>query len=288
MTFLKFRALRSAAIFGAISLSVINFAASENECNKQSEISSKAHVETARFVGKPKKDHPILLVFFHGLGHHFDKAKQWVKQFEKKDGSVKAIVFHYDEAQLTDFVDKINTTLSEIHSAEEHGKKSEIVAQKEMELLPILRGLFLKNMDLVRKQFNGIPLENIVIVGNSLGGLLASTLVEVLGNNDLGQVQAVLTSMAPPVGFVNCRVHDENQTLLPWIIHTEMGTKDHIFVNGADQMMRCCQVFKGLNAEEQKRITCSTHDGDHVSSKEFLAKIRETLSTLVERQKADA
>lgn len=244
-----------------------------------------------KFVKKPQANKPILLVFFHGLGRDLIATQEWAeKNFTRKDEkgveTVKTLVLDYDAAGFSEFNAKIQSVLNDINKQNHNGDKADIVAQKELELLPELRKLFIKNMNKIQDQFGGIPMENIVLVGHSLGGLLASTLMEVLGNNELDQVQSLLTSMSPPVGFVNCKFdHDvSNSTLLPWIVHNEMGTKDPIFVNGAEQMKRCCQVFTKLNDEGQSHITCSTHDGEHVATKKFKKNIREAIDIALARQ----
>lgn len=263
----------------------------------QSAIAEDAACEVAvaqhegKFVKKPQANKPILLVFFHGLGRDLIATQTWAeKNFARKDEkgneTVKTLVLDYEAAGLAEFNAKIQSVLNDINKQAEDGNKADIVAKKEMELLPELRELFINNINKIKKQLNDIPMENIVLVGHSLGGLLASTLMEVLGNNELDQVQSLLTSMSPPAGFVNCKFDNDlsNTTLLPWIIHNEMGTKDPIFVNGAEQMKRCCQVFAKLNDEGQSHITCSTHDGEHVATKKFKTNIHETLDIALARQ----
>jgi len=244
-----------------------------------------------KFVKKPQANKPILLVFFHGLGRDLIATQAWAeKNFARKDEKgkeiVKTLVLDNEAAGLAAFNAKIQSVLNEINKQEHNGDKADIVAKKELELLPELRKLFVENINEIQGQFGDIPMENIVLVGHSLGGLLASTFMEVLGNNALDQVQSILTSMSPPVGFVNCKFdHDiSNSTMLPWIIHNEMGTKDPIFVNGAEQMKRCCQVFAKLTDDGQSHITCSTHEGEHVATKKFKKNIHEAIDIALARQ----
>jgi predicted esterase len=245
-----------------------------------------------KFVKKPQADKPILLVFFHGLGRDLKSTQTWAEKTfartdEKGNETVKTLVLDYKAAGLLEFNQKIQSVLNDINKQNDDANKADIVAKNELELLPELRQLFVDNIKDIQDQFGDIPMENIVLVGHSLGGLLASTFMEVLGNGKLGQVQSLLTSMSPPVGFMHCRFdHDiEKSTMLPWIIHNEMGTKDPIFVNGAEQMQRCCQVFAKLNDEGQSHITCSTHEGEHVATEKFENNIHEAIKIALDRQR---
>ncbi|HCU07210.1 MAG TPA: hypothetical protein DIC42_06525 [Holosporales bacterium] len=277
--------LLTASIISAVSLAPQTIFAEEASCE-----SATVQYE-GKFVKKPQANKPILLVFFHGLGRDFTETQKWAdKNFARTDKNgkeiVKTLVLDYKAAGLSEFNDKIQVVLDDINKQKHNGHKADIVAKKELELLPVLREIFIKNIDKIQSQFNDIPMENIVLVGHSLGGLLASTFIEVLGNNELDQVQSLLTSMSPPIGFVNCKFNDDvsKSTTLPWIIHNEMGTKDPIFVNGAEQMQRCCQVFSKLNHEGQSHITCSTHEGEHVATKKFKKNIVETIDIALARQ----
>jgi predicted esterase len=277
--------LLTASIISAISLAPQTIFAEQTSCE-----SASVQYE-GKFVKKPQADKPILLVFFHGLGRDFTETQKWAdKNFARTDKNgkeiVKTVVLDYEAAGLSEFNAKIQAVLDDINKQKHNSHKADIVAQKEMELLPILRKIFIDNINKIQAQFGDIPMENIVLVGHSLGGLLASTFIEVLGNNQLDQVQSILTSMSPPVGFVNCKFnHNINDsTTLPWIIHNEMGTKDPIFVNGAEQMKRCCQVFAKLNHEGQSHITCSTHDGEHIATEKFKKNIKEAIDIALARQ----
>lgn len=283
--------LLTASIISAISLAPQTIFA-EKTSHKSVPVQQYETRYKGKFVKKPQANKPILLVFFHGLGRDLKQEQAWTDEtFARTDKNgkkiVKTLVLDYDAAGLSEFNATIQNVLNDINKQEHDSHKEDIVAQKEMELLPILRNLFIQNLPKIQSQFQGIPMENIVLVGHSLGGLLASTFIEVLGNEKLDQVQSLLTSMAPPIGFVNCKIAHEmsNATTLPWIIHTEMGKKDPIFVNGTEQMTRCCQVFSQLDHEDQAHITCSTHDGEHIATTKFENNIKAAIDMALTRQK---
>ncbi len=249
----------------------------------------------ATFVEKPVADKPLLLVVLHGLGRTSEKTQTWAeKKFAKKTKSgtvVNVIALNYEKVGLAPFQQKIHDTLQRIEAAKDPQEKMKIVHEEEQKLLPELRELITKNLDKIVAEFGDTPLQNVVVVGYSLGGLVGSVLVEVLGNGKTGQVQALLTSMAPPVGFVNCAFgitekEDEVtlKTLFPWIMHCEMGEKDPIFVKGVLKMNHCFSIFSQLTDESRKHFTNDKHEGDHKTSRAFSKKIFKALEVASLRQ----
>ena len=127
-----------------------------------------------------------------------------------------------------------------------------------------------------------------------MGGLVASVLIEILGNSKKGQVQALLISMAPPVGFVNCAMNvaddgDEitTKTVFPWVMHAEMGEKDPIWPQGVMKMQRCFNALNLLDEASLKHFTNDSHEGDHIESEAFNKLVEEAVSIALQRQNGE-
>ncbi|MBP9752338.1 MAG: hypothetical protein KBD31_00800 [Proteobacteria bacterium] len=249
----------------------------------------------AEFVKPPVKDKPLLILVLHGLGRTAENTQKWAeKKFPKKTKSGSSVIvkaLDYEKVGLQTFEQKILHILGKIEQTKDNELKMKIVQEEEAKLLPELRLLIAANMDKITAEFDGIPLQNIIVVGYSLGGLIGSVLIEVIGNGKDGQVQSLLTSMAPPVGFINCAFgisdsKDEvtEKTLFPWIMHCEMGEKDPIFVNGALKMEHCFNVFHQLTENSKKHFTNDKHKGEHKTSKSFMSKVLKALEIASLRQ----
>jgi predicted esterase len=266
------------------------------EKNVQKTVETKqAQKVDAHFIDKPIQGKPLLVVVFHGLGRTSEKTQKWAqKKFAKKlsDGTeVKVKAINYEKVGLLPFQEKINGILSQINSSKQDAERAKIVQEEEAKLLPELRALVAQNIDKIIAEFDDIPLQNIVITGYSFGGLVSSVVVEVLGNSNKGQVQALLTSMAPPVGFINCAfgVADSTEevsakTIFPWIMHCEMGQNDPIFINGVLKMQHCFSVFDQLTEESKKHFTHDKHEGEHKTSRSFSKFIRKAIEIAHLRQ----
>lgn len=249
----------------------------------------------ALFVKEPQKDKPITFAVFRGLGNDPKETEASFKKVIKNFPNVKLKIIDYKNIGLEEFEFKVLKVMEAIQKSKHDNEKLAILHKTEKELLPQVRGILQKNMNIILKSLDGVPLENIIIVGYSLGGLISSIIIELLGNSDHGQVQTMLTSMAPPVGFVNCALEIANdcddlttKTVFPWIMHTEIGDKDPIWPKGVLKMQKCFSVFMDLDDESLKHFSNGSHDGDHVQSKHFDELIKKAFLIVQARQKGDA
>ncbi|CAO5675826.1 MAG: hypothetical protein HEEMFOPI_00939 [Holosporales bacterium] len=254
----------------------------------------------AAFVAPPVKDKPLLVMVLHGLGRTTEDTQKWAdKQFPKKTKAGSPVVvkaLNYEKVGLHSFEQKILHILGKIESTKDQEQKMKIVQEEEAKLLPELRTLIAGNVEKIIAEFDDIPLQNIIVVGYSLGGLIGSVLIEVIGNSTYGQVQSLLTSMAPPVGFVNCAfgISDSKdevtlKTLFPWIMHCEMGENDPIFIQGVLKMQHCFNVFAQLTDASKAHFTHDKHEGEHKTSKAFMPKVKKAIEIASCRQlKKDA
>lgn len=243
----------------------------------------KNEKQKAIFVKAPQKNKPLKVIVFKGVGRDTQEVQKYFDENFKEIKNVDIKVLDYKDIGLASFEMEILNILQTIQKTAEDGKKLDILHEKEQELLPQLRSLLVENLDLVIAAFGDIPLENVILVGHSLGGLISSVLVEVLGNSQKGQVQSLLTSMAPPVGFINCAfsVKDKEEvtlkTVFPWIMHSEMGDKDPIWPEGVMKMKQCFNVLGHLDDASLKHFSNDCHDGDHTISKHFNHLIKKAL-----------
>lgn len=257
---------------------------------------SKAIVKRkkALFVKKPQKDKPIVFAIFRGLGKHPGEVRKAFEETVKDFSASKIKIIDYKEIGLEDFENKVLKVMESIQKSDNDAEKLAILHKNEQELLPQLRGILQKNMDKILKSLDGLPIENVIVVGYSLGGLISSVLIELLGNSDKGQVQVLLTSMAPPVGFVNCALQIENdcdslttKTVFPWIIHAEIGEKDPIWPQGVLKMQKCFSSLMNLDDESLKHFSNGSHGGHHVQSKNFDDLIKKAALIVQARQRGD-
>lgn len=242
----------------------------------------------ARFVGKPKADSPIKVVMFHGLGRKPESLEKWAKkEFADSKKGIAVKVLDYKKIGLQEFEKKIATVLMQIEKQKDNKEIMSTLQKEEAKLLPQLRELVSKNMNKILAEIGkDTPLENVIFVGYSLGGLVSSVVVEVLGNSKYGQVQALLTSTAPPVGLINCRLGVGEpadgltpSTLFPWMLYSEIGEQDEIFVNGVAKVVHCFSIFDELDGESKKHFMNKSYEGTHKVSDSFH---KETLHKAIE------
>jgi hypothetical protein len=248
----------------------------------------------ALFVKEPQKDKPICFAIFRGLGKDPLEVRKAFEEVVKDFPDAKIKLIDYKEIGLEDFENKVLKVMKAIQKTDKDGEKLAILHKNEQELLPQLRGILESNLDKILKSLDGLPLENVIVVGYSLGGLISSVLIELLGNSDKGQAQAMLTSMAPPVGFVNCALQIANdcdslttKTVFPWIMHAEIGEKDPIWPRGVLKMQQCFSVFMNLDDESLKHFSNGSHDGHHIQSANFDDLIKKAALIAQARQKGD-
>lgn len=256
--------------------------------------SKKVH---ARFVGTPKADKPIKVVIFHGLGRKPKSMEKWAKkEFENPKNGVLVKVLDYKKIGLSDFEKKIAAVLMQIEKQKDNKEIMSTIQKEEAKLLPQLRELVATNMDKIIAEIGkDTPLENVILVGYSLGGLVSSVVVEVLGNSKYGQVQALLTSTAPPVGLINCRLGVGEpadgltpSTLFPWMLYSEIGDQDEIFVNGVAKVIHCFSIFDQLDTESKKHFMNKSYEGTHKVSDSFHSQtLHKAIEVALKRKNGD-
>lgn len=251
--------------------------------NILSEQSKPVH---ARFVDAPIKKKPLMLLVLRGLGVDPESVQKSFQQ-KFKDLDVKIKVLDYNKVGLGPFEQTLLDILKVINETKTDEKKENLLHEKEKTLLPELRSLITENLDKILAEFDGIPPQNIIVAGYSFGGLVSSVLIEVLGSSQKGQVQALLTTMSPPVGFINCTfcagdVDDglTKNTLFPWVMHVEMGEKDPIWTDGVLKMQKCFNIFMRLDKESKDHFTNDSHEGDHSVSENFDGYIRNAITKI--------
>lgn len=257
----------------SLCLALPIYASAAKEAKSEAKVEHHVHL-----TKNPSEKQPITLLLFHGLGHSQQEVQVWAKNtFPRND--IKICVLDYKKAGLEGFQNKIQKVLEELTSMNDLDQKSEILAERELKLLPELRTLLKKNLSKIRSQFPGVPMENVVLVGYSLGGLIASTFVEVLSKEEGNQVQSLLVSMAPPVGFINLAT--QHKVSLPASTHVEIGSNDEIFVNGVVHTQKCCSVFQKLGSDT---ITTYIHEGMHKPTEEFHSAVNAALDAAIQKQ----
>lgn len=285
--------LHSALLIALFSGQIVCENSSVLDEKKTSQVEACQEKKHAVFVNAPQKDKPIQLVFFHGLGRDPKSVEEWAKkEYENESKNVKVKVLNYNKIGLEDFEKELAAILAKLETVKDEKEKARILMEEEAKLLPKLRLIVEDNLVLILNELGDVPLENTIVVGYSMGGLVSSVFIEVLGNSGKGQVQSLLTSTAPPVGLMNCKLGVgepgdglSESTVFPWIVYSEIGHQDEIFINGVTKAKYCFSIFDLLDEDSKKHFTVHGFQGKHKPTEKFNKKlIKKAVGIATKRQ----